>query len=235
MKEVQKFFDRVKDDFALSVKSYSIMVRGWGELGEVVEALKLFDEMLERGFSVDVLAYNSILESFCNAGKMDEAYKLFMKMRSVGPKPDAFTYSIFIHAYCVKDDIHLAFRLCKSDKVEDAYQLIDEMINPGVTPDCWSYNTILAFHCDHNDVNLALRLISKMEKNGCLPDRHTYNMVLKMLIKVGRFDRVDKVWESMEDRKFYPSVSTYAVMIHGLCKKKGKLEEACKYFEMMID
>ncbi|KAK4359453.1 hypothetical protein RND71_021682 [Anisodus tanguticus] len=258
MKEVQKFFDRVEDDFALSVKSYSIMVRGWGELGEVVEALKLFDEMLERGFSVDVLAYNSILESFCNAGKMDEAYKLFMKMRSVGPKPDAFTYSIFIHAYCVKDDIHLAFRvldrmkryklvpyvftynciikkLCKSDKVEDAYQLIDEMINRGVTPDCWSYNTILAFHCDHNEVNLALRLISKMEKNGCLPDRHTYNMVLKMLIKVGRFDRVEKVWESMEDRKFYPSVSTYAVMIHGLCKKKGKLEEACKYFEMMID
>ncbi|KAM1174164.1 hypothetical protein ACFX19_027332 [Malus domestica] len=24
-------------------------------------------------------------------------------------------------------------------------------------------------------------------------------------------------------------------MIHGLCKKKRKLEEACKYFEIMID
>ncbi|KAF3966233.1 hypothetical protein CMV_009647 [Castanea mollissima] len=39
----------------------------------------------------------------------------------------------------------------------------------------------------------------------------------------------------MGERRFYPSVSTYAVMIHGLCKKKGKLEEACKYFEMMVD
>ncbi|MCD7467441.1 hypothetical protein HAX54_004872 [Datura stramonium] len=258
MKEAQQFFDSVKDDFMLSVKSYSIMVRGWGEVGQVAEAHKLFNEMLERGFSVDVLAYNSIVESLCKAGQMDEAYKLFMKMRSMGLKPDAFTYSIFVQAYCVKDDIHSAFRvldrmkryklvpnvftfnciikkLCKSDKVEEAYQVIDEMIDRGVRPDCWSYNTILAFHCDRNEVNLALRLISKMEMIGCLPDRHTYNMVLKMLIKVGRFDRVEKVWESMEDRKFYPSVSTYAVMIHGLCQKKGKLEEACKYFEMMID
>ncbi|XP_009802359.1 pentatricopeptide repeat-containing protein At1g52640, mitochondrial-like [Nicotiana tabacum] len=258
MKEAKQFFDRVKDGYMLSVKSYSIMIRGWGEMGEVVEAQKLFDEMLERGFSVDLLAYNSILESVCKAGKMDEAYNLFMKMRSMGLRPDAFTYAVFIHAYCVKDDIHAAFRvldrmkryklvpnvftynviikkLCKSDKVEDAYQLIDEMIERGVKPDCWSYNTILACHCDHSEVNLALRLISRMEKNGSLPDRHTYNMVLKMLIKVGRFDRVEKVWESMEGRKFYPSVSTYAVMIHGLCQKKGKLEEACRYFEMMID
>ncbi|KAM1188574.1 hypothetical protein ACFX13_025172 [Malus domestica] len=37
----------------------------------------------------------------------------------------------------------------------------------------------------------------------------------------------------MGKRGFYPSVSTYSVMIHGLCKKKRKLEEACKYF--MID
>ncbi|XP_060184851.1 pentatricopeptide repeat-containing protein At1g52640, mitochondrial-like [Lycium barbarum] len=57
------------------------MLRGWGDLGEVVEARKLFDEMLERGFSIDVLACNSILESFSKAGKMDEAYELFVKMR----------------------------------------------------------------------------------------------------------------------------------------------------------
>ncbi|XP_060189148.1 pentatricopeptide repeat-containing protein At1g52640, mitochondrial-like [Lycium barbarum] len=173
MKEAKQLFDRVKDECALSVKSYSIMLRGWGDLGEVVEARKLFDEMLERGFLVDVLACNSILESFCKAGKMDEAYELFVKMRSMGPKPDAFTYSIFIHAYCVKDDIHSAFRvldrmkryklvpnvftynciikkLFKSDKADEAYQLIDEMIDRAVTPDCWSYNKdsiCVSYHC----------------------------------------------------------------------------------------
>uniref|UniRef100_A0A6N2LHV5 Pentacotripeptide-repeat region of PRORP domain-containing protein n=1 Tax=Salix viminalis TaxID=40686 RepID=A0A6N2LHV5_SALVM len=60
-------------------------------------------------------------------------------------------------------------------------------------------------------------------------------MLLKLLVRVGRFERATEIWESMGETGFYPSVSTYAVMIHGLCKKKGKLEEACRYFETMID
>jgi pentatricopeptide repeat protein len=119
--------------------------------------------------------------------------------------------------------------------VEEAYQLLDEMISSGLKPDTWSYNAIQAYHCDHCEVNRALKLITRMEKDDCLPDRHTYNMVLKLLILIGRFDKAAEVWENMGDKKFYPSVSTYSVMIHGLCKKKGKLEEACKYFEMMVD
>lgn len=179
-------------------------------------------------------------------------------MGSKGLEPDAFTYSIFVHAACDANDIHSAFRvldrmkryelvpnvytynavikrLCRIGKVEEAYLLLDEMMERGERPDVWSYNTILACHCDHNEVNNALRLISRMDRDSCLPDQHTYNMVIKMLIRIGRFDRVTKVWESMEERGFYPSASTYAVMIHGLCKKKGKLEDACRYFEIMVD
>ncbi|KAM0963933.1 hypothetical protein EV1_022727 [Malus domestica] len=30
-------------------------------------------------------------------------------------------------------------------------------------------------------------------------------------------------------------IQAFKIMIHGLCKKKCKLDEACKYFEIMID
>ncbi|KAI7985060.1 Pentatricopeptide repeat-containing protein [Camellia lanceoleosa] len=258
VKHAQEFFDRVKFEVVPSAKTYSIMIKGWGDIGESDEARKLFDEMLERVCCVDLLAYNSMLQSLCKGGNADEAYRLFREMRSKGLEPDAYTYSIFIHASCDANDIHSAFRvldrmrryelvpnvytynciikrLCKNDKVEEAYLLLDEMIERGARPDVWSYNAILAFHCDHNEVNKALRLISRMDQDSCLPDRHTYNMAFKMIIRVGRFDRVNVVWESMEKRGFYPSASTYAVMVHGLCRKKGKLEDACRYFEMMID
>ncbi|XAR73403.1 hypothetical protein NMG60_11007361 [Bertholletia excelsa] len=254
----QQFFDRVKFNLVPSVKSYSIMIRGWGDVGECSRACRLFDEMLERGCSIDLLAYNSTLQSLCKGGNVAEAYRLFEEMRSKGLKPDAFTYSIFIHAACDANDLHSAFRvldrtrrynlvpnvytynriikeLCKNDKVENVYLLLDEMTERGVRPDIWSYNAILAFHCDRNEVNMALRLISRMDQCSCQPDRHTYNMALKMLIRVGQFNRVHEVWDGMESRGFYPSVSTYAVMVHGLCKKKGKLEDACRFFEMMID
>ncbi|KAI3455339.1 hypothetical protein Pfo_012002 [Paulownia fortunei] len=259
VRHAQEFFDRVKDgDLCPSVKTYSILMSGWANIGESGSAQKLFDEMLERGCVVDLLAWNSVLDALCKGGKVDEAYELFRGMRSKGLEPDAYSYSIFIHASCDANDLHSAFRvldsmkrynlvpnvftynciikkLCKNDKIDEAYELLDEMIERGVRPDTWSYNTILAFHCDHNEVNKALKLISRMDQDPCERDMHTYNMVLKMLIRIGRFDRVEKVWYSMEERGFHPAVSTYAVMIHGLCKKRGKLEEAYKYFEMMID
>ncbi|CDO98265.1 unnamed protein product [Coffea canephora] len=258
VRHAQEFFDKAKDDFTPTAKSYSILIRGWGEIGELGNARKLFDELLGRGSEIDLLAYNSILESLCKGGKVDEAYKLFSELRSKGFVPDAFSYSIFIHAFVEVNDMHSAFRvldrmkrynlvpnvytynciikkLCKNNNVEEAYLLLDEMVERGVMPDVWSYNAILAFHCDHNEVNRALKLISRMDDYGCQLDRHTYNMVLKMLIRVGRLDRVQKVWESMDQRGFYPPVSTYAVMVHGLCKKKHNLQEACKYFEMMVD
>ncbi|KAH6781126.1 Pentatricopeptide repeat superfamily protein [Perilla frutescens var. hirtella] len=257
VKHAQEFFDQVKVDDGLnpSVKTYSILMRGWGEIGECSGVRKLFDEMLERGCVADLLAWNSVLDALCKGGKADEAYQFFCGMRSKeGLEPDAYSYSIFIRAYIDADDIHSAFRvldtmkrynlvpnvftyncimkrLCKNGKIGEAYELLDEMIKP----DTWSYNTILAFHCDHNEVNMALKLISRMDKDACEPDRHTYNMVLKMLIRIGRFDRAEKVWGSMEKRGFHPAVSTYSVMIHGLCKKRMKLDEACRYFEMMID
>jgi len=258
VKQAQQFFDQVKSRFLLTAKTYSILINGWGKIGDSEKARELFDTMLEQGCHVDLLAYNNLLEALCKGGHVDEAMDFLNDMLSKKVEPDAFTYSIFIRSYCDANNVHSAFgvldkmrrcnllpnvftynciikRLCKIKKVEEAYQLLDEMISSGLKPDTWSYNAIQAYHCDHCEVNRALKLISRMEKDGCLPDRHTYNMVLKLLIRIGRFDKATDVWESMGDKKFYPSVSTYSVMIHGLCKKKGKLEEACKYFEMMID
>ncbi|CAK7344463.1 unnamed protein product [Dovyalis caffra] len=258
VKCAQEFFDRVKHKFEANAKTYSILVRGWGDIGEAASGRKVFDEMLDRGCALDVLAYNSLLEALCKGGSADEAYKMFREMGSQGVEPDACSYAIFIRAYCEANDIHSVFgvldrmrrndlvpnvftynfvikKLCKNEKVDEAYQLLNEMIERGVSPDAWSYNTILAYHCEHSEVNRATKLISRMVKHNCLPDQHSYNMVLKLLVRIGRFDRATEIWESMGERGFYPSVSTYAVMIHGLCKKKGKLEEACKYFETMID
>ncbi|KAJ4951776.1 hypothetical protein NE237_028608 [Protea cynaroides] len=258
VKHAQEFFNGVKLELPPSEKTYSILMSGWGEIGNSSEAWKLFDEMLERKCPIDVTAYNTLLGCLCRDGKTEEANKLFREMGSHGLQPDVCSYSIFIRAYCEANDAHSALRVldrmrryslapnvftfnciiklfCKTDRVDDAYLLLDEMFEKEVIPDAWSYNAILAFHCDRCEVNQALKLINRMDKDSCLPDYHTYNMVLKMLIRVGRVDRATEIWESMERRGFYPSVSTYSVMIHGFCKKKNGFEDACRYFEMMID
>lgn len=254
----QEFFDKVKGDFPVGSKTYSIIMQGWGELGNPDKALQMFDEMLKRGCPLDVVAYNTILASLCKGKLVNTAHKLFCQMGSHGLEPNACTYSTFIHAACEGDDVRTAIRildsmkryglvpnsytynciiklLCKNDKIDDAHKILNEMIETGISPDVWSYNAVLAAHCSHCEVNRALGVLSRMKKESCQPDRHTYNMILKMLIQVGRVDRAMELWEGMAMMGFHPSVSTYSVMIHGLCKKKGRIEDACRYFEMMVN
>ncbi|CAN6442370.1 unnamed protein product [Victoria cruziana] len=253
----QEFFDEVKLEFPVNPKTYTILISGWGEIGNSRESQRLFDELISRNGVVDIAAYNALLGSLCKSGKIDEAHRAIQDIGRLGLVPDVCSYSVFVRAYCDSGDVESATRvfdrmrrygfipnvftynslikaLCRNQNLDDAYGILDEMVGNGLNPDTWSYNSILAAHSELREVNRALRLLKRMDKESCLPDRHTYNMLLKLLIVVGRFDRAFEVWESMEKRGFYPSVTTYAVMIHGLCKKR-KIEDACRFFELMID
>ncbi|XP_031487215.1 pentatricopeptide repeat-containing protein At1g52640, mitochondrial-like [Nymphaea colorata] len=255
--QAQEFFDEVKPEFPVNPKPYTILISGWGEIGNYRESQRLFDELIDRNGVVDVAAYNALLGSLCKSGKIDEAHRAFQDMGRFGLVPDVCSYSVFVRAHCDSGDIDSATRvfdrmrrygfipnvftynsmikaLCRNQSVDDAYAILDEMVGNGLNPDTWSYNSILAVHCELREVNRALRLLKRMDKESCNPDRHTYNMLLKLLIVVGRFDRAFEVWDGMEKRGFYPSVATYSVMIHGLCKKR-KIEDACRFFELMID
>lgn len=258
VKHAQEFFDKVKDGFVPDEKSYSLLMNGWGKVGEFGRGRMLFDEMVERGCSVGLKSYNSLLYCLGKGGNVEEAYKLFTEMKSMGITPDERTFSPFLHAACDMKDMHLAFRvldrmksynlvpdvfiynriirnLCRRDLVDDAYKLLNEMIELGARPDLSSYSTVLQYHFNNCEVNGATKLISMMEKESCKPDRRTYNMVLKLLMRSRRVDRAQEVWDSMKKRGFYPGVSTYSVMIHGFLKIKLRVTDACEYFEKMID
>ncbi|XP_072964794.1 uncharacterized protein [Typha angustifolia] len=255
----EPFFHNHKSQFEVTQKSYTILIAGWADLGKFENAVLLFDEMLQRGLAADVPAYNALIAAFCKSGEVDEAHMRLLEMQRIhGLEPDAATYSVFTRAACEAKDVRSAVRVldsmkkrrlvpnvftynavvklfCEKDMIVEAYELLDEMIASDAKPDVWSYNAILNVHCRLHEVNKALRLLERMDNNSCLPDRHTYNMLLKMLIGVGRIDRALEVWNGMEGRGFYPSAASYAVMIHGLCRKKGRVEEACGYFERMVD
>ncbi|XP_047051418.1 pentatricopeptide repeat-containing protein At1g52640, mitochondrial [Lolium rigidum] len=259
VEHAETFFRESATSFDVSAKTYTILISGWAVVEKPESAQKLFDEMVERGVEPDVPAYNALIDALCRGGDIARAEEHLKDMQqSRGLVPDAATYGPFIRAACASKDARASLRvldrmrthdltpnvftynaiirlLCELGEIEEAYNILGEIIARGEKPDVWSYNTLLNTHCKKNEVNKALRVIARMDKGLCVPDRHSYNMLLKMLIGIGRIDKAVEIWDGMEERGFHPGAATYAVMIHGLSCKKGRLEEACSYFVMMVD
>ncbi|KAJ3693463.1 hypothetical protein LUZ60_008943 [Juncus effusus] len=261
--EAEQFFHEIKPQFDITVQTYTILINGWGRIRDSKRALKLFDEMLEGKFQPDLPAYNSLIASLCRSGQVGPAQEMLKELQLVHKLvPNAATYSSFLRTATEAKELNSAIRaldrmkrrglipntftyntilklLCENEQTEDAYKLLDEMLlnDSNSKPDIWSYNSILAIHCKLKETNKALKLIERMDKDSCSPDQHSYNMLLKTLIHVGRIDEANEIFEGMEKRRFYPPCSCYAVMIHGLCRKKGRadLEMACGYFERMVE
>ncbi|GJM98933.1 hypothetical protein PR202_ga15986 [Eleusine coracana subsp. coracana] len=259
VEHAEAFFRDSGNQFDVSAKSYTILISGWAVATKPENAQKLFDEMVERGVDPEVPAYNALIDALCRGGDVALAQAQLKDMQlSRGLIPDAATYGPFLRSACAAKDARAALRvldrmrvhdltpnvftynavirlLCDLGEIDEAYNILCEMDNRGEKPDVWSYNALLSAHCKLKEVNKSLGLIKRMDKHSCMPDRHSYNMLLKMLISVGRIDKSIEVWDRMEKRGFHPGAATYAVMIHGLCCKKARAEEACSYFLRMVD
>jgi pentatricopeptide repeat protein len=257
--ESEQLFLEIKSQFSITNQTYTILISGWARARDSKRALKLFDEMLQQKLVPDLPCFNAIIGALCRAGELALAHEWLKEMRQKHKlEPNAATYSAFLSVATEMKDMNSSIKVldrmnrdgltpnvytynmviklrCELDKIEEAYELLDEMLLRGVKPDIRSYNTILAVHCKLKECYKALRLIEGMDNESCLPDQHTYNMLLKMLLDVGRIDKAHEIWEGMEKRRFYPSAACYAVMVHGLCRKRGRVEEACGYFERMVE
>ncbi|KAK7355859.1 hypothetical protein VNO80_15123 [Phaseolus coccineus] len=160
-----------------------------------------------------------IFKAYSRANLPDGAIRSFNRMYEVGVMPIVHDLDKLLYSLCKRKHVKLAEQvfdkdinsllgaLCNGDPVDEAKNVFHDMLSKRVEPDAFTYSIFIHSYCDSNDLQSAFRVLDRMRR-------------------IGRFDKVTEVWENMVDKYFYASVSTYAVLIHGFCKKKGKLEEA---------
>ncbi|KAM7263692.1 hypothetical protein ACFE04_003131 [Oxalis oulophora] len=81
----------------------------------VIEALKLSDDMLQAGLKMNVITYTCLLDGLCEAGKMKDAEVVFKEALQNGITPNLGTYTALVHGHI------------KVDKMENDMQLLKEM------------------------------------------------------------------------------------------------------------
>lgn len=256
-KEAQLLFEKLEQRFTPNLLTYTVLLNGWCRVKNLMDAGKVWNEMIDKGFKPDIVAHNTMLEGLLKCKKRSDAIKLFEVMKAKGPSPNTRSYTILIRDLCKQgkmDEAVAGFEEmlssgCEADaatftclvtgfgnqrRMDKVFSLLREMKEKGCPPDARLYNALIKLIVNRRMPDDAVILYKKMIRNGIQPTIHTYNMLMKSFFMTKNYDMGHATWEEMSLRVCCPDENSYTVFIGGLIGQ-GRSMEACKYLEEMID
>ncbi|KAK1435766.1 hypothetical protein QVD17_01535 [Tagetes erecta] len=169
-----------------NIVSYNSVIASLGLYGFTSEALKVFNEAVERGFKPDESTFCALLSACSHGGFVKEGREIFRRMDvDFGIKAKTEHY------------VHFVKLLGMAGELEEAYNLIYSL---GDDVDSGVWGALLSC-CDvHNDSKLtdivAQRVFDKQ------PDRSTYKvMVSNFHAANGRWDDVKTLRDDFDDAR----------------------------------
>lgn len=256
-KEAQALYEKLKGRFTPNLQTYTILVNGWCRVKNLMEAGRLWNEMIDMGFKPDIVAYNVMLEGLLKNKKRSDAIKLFEVMKAKGPPPNVRSYTILIRDFCKQGKLEeaveyfdkmlesgyqpdAAIYTClitgfgNQKKMEVVYELLREMKEKGCAPDGRMYNSLIKLMTSRRMPDDAVRIYRRMTQSGIEPTIHTYNMIMKSYFQIRSYEMGRAMWDEMLQNGCCPDDNSYTVFIGGLISQ-GRPGEACKCLEEMME
>ncbi|XP_078439029.1 tetratricopeptide repeat (TPR)-like superfamily protein [Wolffia australiana] len=258
VKTAQEIFSDLKHRFSIDLKTYTILLEGWGSVLNLKKMTEVYKEMINDGFEPDTVTYGILIKGFARCRKLDEAEKLFQEMMSRKLKPSPHIYCTLINGLGSEkrlSDASKYFEMfkasgspldvptcnamigsyCWAHKFEDAYKMVSEMREFGVGANARTFEVIIHHLVKAKRIEEARRVFRTMqEEAGCEPELNTYTIVVRMFCSEGRINEALQVWRMMAGKGIIPSMHMYSVIISGL-QRIGRLEDASFYFQEMIE
>ncbi|KAK0583151.1 hypothetical protein LWI29_034003 [Acer saccharum] len=256
-KEAQLLFDKLKERFMPNLRTYTVLLNGWCKVKNLMEAGRVWNDMIDKGFKPDIVVHNTMLEGLLKSKKRSDAIKLFEVMKAKGPLPNVQSFTIMIRDFCKQGKMGDAMEYFKvlheSGCLPDAavytclitgfgnrkrmdlvFDLLKEMEEKGCTPDGRTYNALIKLLTSQRMPDDAVMVYKKMIKSDIEPSIHTYNMIMKSYFQIRNYEMGHAVWDEMIKKGCCPDDNSYTVFIGGLISQ-GRSGEACKYLEEMIE
>lgn len=186
MKAARQVFDEMP---RLSAVSWTVMISGYANVGDVETARLFFDvaPMRDRGI------WGAMISGYVHSSCFKEALYLFRSMQSTDVEPDeaifvsmlcacahlgALDVGIWIHRYVdglrlpssVRLNTALIDMYAKCGNLKLAKRIFDEMPQK----DTISWNAMISGIAIHGDGESAIQLFREMEKSGVKPDDITF-------------------------------------------------------------
>ncbi|XP_073317947.1 putative pentatricopeptide repeat-containing protein At1g26500 [Primulina huaijiensis] len=188
-------------------ETYRWLVYGFCDVGDLIEASKVWNLMVDEGFKPDVNSVNVMLETLFKNNSFNEALKLFQSMR-VKRMDDlgVSTYGLVIKW------------LCKRGKIGDSYAVLEEMKMRGLNLDNKILGSIIYGAMSRGRVVEGYKIFQGVE----MPDISVYNGMIKGLLRLKKAGEATQVFREMIGQGCEPTMHTYIMLLQGHLGKRGR-------------
>ncbi|XP_026384523.1 pentatricopeptide repeat-containing protein At1g12300, mitochondrial-like [Papaver somniferum] len=182
------FWEMIDDSsIVTNVIVYNSLINGFCK--NLSEAVKVFDNMSNRGVSADSYTYNSLIHGLCMRGLWKETIRYFDEMVGRGISPTIVTFNVLIDS------------LSKEGRMEEASKIFDAMIKLRKEPDVYTYNSMIFGLCSTGKLEEAHRLFGSVTDKGLQYDLYSFNLLINGYCKSSGVDEAIPLFKEMEKRR----------------------------------
>ncbi|KAL2546657.1 putative pentatricopeptide repeat-containing protein [Forsythia ovata] len=201
---------KLKDCIKPDGETYKWLIYGFCDVGDLIEASKVWNLMVDEGFEPDINAVDTMLEGLFKNNRFDEGLKLFQSMRVKRMEDLGLsTYRVVINW------------LCKKGKLGEAHNVFEEMQMRDIKADNETLGLIIYGLTGKGRVKEAYNIVERIEK----PDINVYHGMIKGLLRLKRASEATQVFREMIRRGCEPTMHTYVMLLQGHLGRRGRKGE----------
>jgi pentatricopeptide repeat protein len=216
----------------LSPVTYSILLKGYGRLGDTENVEMTLQKARLNNIIPDTVMLNSVMDALINCHEVTKAEDIFLEtvMKNTTVTPNLRTYNTMLKGYALKGELGKAQQLANLMEAMSFWDSVttNTLVTVAVMVEDFAYaEAILSNHTSLSDITE----INKKRKSDH-PNVEAYTALLDGYAKAGFLDKALGVLQTMQKIGVLANEYTYTCMIAALVKK-NKFLQAMKLLEYM--
>ncbi|KAL4569483.1 hypothetical protein LXL04_025121 [Taraxacum kok-saghyz] len=200
--EAKHIVFRLKECIKPDGFTYKCLIRGFCDVGELVEASRIWNLMVDEGFEVEIDGIENMMDTLFKTNLFEEAMKLFQSITDL----KLSTYRLVINW------------MCKKGKLGHARKVFDEMRERQIQPDCTTLGSLIYGFLSKGRIREAYNIAESIET----PDITIYHGLIKGLLRLKKANEATNVFREMIRRGCEPTMHTYIMLLQGHLGKRGR-------------
>ena len=232
-----------------NVVSFTSMIRGYGDMDRIDEALAVFFELRRQGIDPNEYTFSSLIKACANRASLKQGAQLHAQVLKLNFEAEPYISSglldmygkcgLLDHSTRVFDEIRNPTQIAWNSLLsvfaqhgfgKEVMGMFEKMVL-AVKPDAITF-TALLLGCSHAGlVEEGLKYFHSMDKKyAVVPREEHYNCVIDMLSRAGRLNEAEEFINSMP---FKPNAFGWCSFL-GACKVHGDAERGKFAAEKLI-